>query len=307
MMEFPISGVETYWWLPMVVAFVISSITSTAGISGAFVLMPFQISVLRFTAPGVTPTNLLFNIIAIPSGIYRFWKEKRMVWPLVWIIAIGTIPGLVIGVFIRVRYLPDPEVFKLFVGLVLLYIAIRLLINTRPRPLHANDANHMSGSPPRIRQSPAFEVISKSFNLRKITYSFEDIEYQVSTPALFTVSALLGAIGGIYGIGGGAILAPILVTVFKLPVQTISGAALCGTFINSTLGILFYILLGSSFSASGETIQPDWMLGLMFGIGGAVGIYVGARMQKYIPTAGIKIILAVIMIFVAGKYIVEFF
>jgi uncharacterized membrane protein YfcA len=45
----------------------------------------------------------------------------------------------------------------------------------------------------------------------------------------------------------------------------------------------------------------------MFGIGGAVGIYVGARMQKFIPATAIKTILALIMIMIAGKYIIEFF
>ncbi len=298
MFDFPISGVETYWWLPMVVAFVVSSVTSTAGLSGAFVLLPFQVSVLRFTAPGVTPTNLLFNIIAIPSGVYRFYREKRMVWPLVWTISIGTIPGLLLGVIIRVRYLPDPSTFKFFVGLVLLYIAGRLLLDITRRRREPDTRKETGGK---------FEVVPKVFNLRKIAYEFNGVDYQVSTPIIFGLSTLVGTIGGIYGIGGGAILAPFLVTVFRLPVHTISGAALCGTFVSSTVGVLFYILIGPSFSVSGEVVHPDWLLGLMFGIGGAVGIYVGARVQKFLPATAIKLVLGLIMLFIATKYIIGFF
>ena len=77
MIEFPISGVETYWWLPILVSFLISSLTSTGGLSGAFLLLPFQMSVLGFTSPAVSATNLLYNIVAIPSGVARFYKEKR--------------------------------------------------------------------------------------------------------------------------------------------------------------------------------------------------------------------------------------
>ena len=102
-------------------------------------------------------------------------------------------------------------------------------------------------------------------------------------------------------------LAPLLVTIFRLPVHTISGAVLCGTFLNSTLGVLFYVFIGPAFSTTGDVVHPDWLLGLMFGIGGAAGIYVGARIQKFLPARGIKIVLTVIMLIIAGKYIIGFF
>jgi len=71
-LEFPASGVETYWWLPIVVAFGVSSLTSAGGVTGAFVLLPFQMSVLGFVGPAVSPTNLVYNIVAIPGGVIRF-------------------------------------------------------------------------------------------------------------------------------------------------------------------------------------------------------------------------------------------
>jgi len=42
-----------------------------------------------------------------------------------------------------------------------------------------------------------------------------------------------GIIGGIYEIGGGAIVAPFFVAIIGLPVYTVAGAALMGSFINS--------------------------------------------------------------------------
>jgi len=96
------------------------------GISGAFLLLPFQMSVLNYTAPSVSGTNHVFNIVAIPSGVYRYIKEGRMAWPLTWVVIAGTLPGVFIGYYLRVLYLPDPKTFKLFVGCVLLYIGIRI-------------------------------------------------------------------------------------------------------------------------------------------------------------------------------------
>ena len=126
-MYFPVADIEISPWLPPLVAFGISFFTSMGGVSGAFMLLPFQVSVLHFDSPAVSATNHLFNIVAIPSGVYRYIREGRMVWPLTWAVIIGTLPGVFIGSIVRIRYLPDPTSFKRFAALVLLYIGIRLV------------------------------------------------------------------------------------------------------------------------------------------------------------------------------------
>ena len=111
---FPTAGIEVSIWIPPVVAFVISFFTSMGGVSGAFLLLPFQMSFLGYTNPSVSATNQLFNIVAIPSGVYRYCREGRMVWPLTWVVVAGTLPGVFVGAFVRIAYLPDPKAFKLF-------------------------------------------------------------------------------------------------------------------------------------------------------------------------------------------------
>ena len=69
------------------------------GVSGAFLLLPFQMSVLGFTSPAVSSTNFVYNTVAVPSGVYRYFKEGRMAWPLTWVEIVGTLPGVFIGVF----------------------------------------------------------------------------------------------------------------------------------------------------------------------------------------------------------------
>jgi uncharacterized membrane protein YfcA len=296
MITFPISGVETYWWLPVLVMFVISLFTSMGGVSGAFLLLPFQISVLGFTGPAVSSTNLLYNIVAIPSGVLRYYREKRMVWPLAGVIIAGTLPGVFIGALIRVTYLPDPERFKLFAGLVLLYLGVRLGIDIfrKEKPNSGQSEGDFSVSDPYLK-------------FRRLGYIFKGESFTASTLVIGGISLFVGIIGGIYGIGGGAIMAPLLVAMFRLPVHTIAGAALLGTFISSVTGVVFYTLIAPFYAGSGLAITPDWMLGGMFGIGGAMGMYVGARLQRFVPARAIKVLLTVILLFVAGRYIVQFF
>jgi len=298
MIEFPISGVETYWWLPVVVAFVISCLTSMGGLSGAFLLLPFQMSILGFTGPAVSSTNLVYNIVSIPSGVYRYYREKRMVWPLTWTIVIGTLPGVFLGAIIRVEYLPDPTAFKLFVGLVLLYLGIRLCLDILKKSKSSSNKN-ASGA--------AFEVSPLEFSVRKIGYEFEGEQYYASATGLFALSFVVGIVGGTYGIGGGAIIAPFLVVVFGLPVYTVAGAALMATFVTSIAGVFFYSVIAQFYANTGLSIAPDWQLGALFGIGGFAGMYVGARLQRYMPARLIKVLIAICLLFVAGKYVIGYF
>lgn len=297
MIHFPISGVETQWWVPLLFGVVVSTFTSTGGLSGAFLLLPFQVSVLGFVGPAVSPTNLIFNIVAIPSGVYRYYREKRLVKPIVWAVLIGTLPGVFLGAILRINFFLDPRIFKLFIGLVLLYIGGRLA----GAVFHPPTAESKCGSEEQF-------VVSKPFwNLKRLGYEFNGVQYAASTWGIMLLSLIVGIIGGVYGIGGGAIIAPFLVAVLRLPVHTVAGAALLGTCVTSVAGVIFYAALAPYYAHLNVAVTPDWLLGGMFGLGGAVGMYLGARMQRHLPARTIKIILALCLFFVLIKYIIEFF
>lgn len=302
MIHFEISGVETYWWLPIVVAYIISAVTSLGGLSGAFMLLPFQVSFLGYTGPGVSPTNLLYNVISTPTGIWRYAHERRMVWPIAWAVILGTLPGVLIGAWIRLTLLPDPAAFKLFVGCVLLLLAIRLLLDQIRPPVQSRDKKD-------------FQVSQASFSLSSVAYRFSEADFRVATWKIILLSLVVGLIGGAYGIGGAAIIVPFLVGAFGLPVHTVAGAALLGNFVTSAVGVASYLLLVSigvgeaseAVGAAGGAATPDWLLGLLFGIGGAAGTYTGARLQKKVSARSISWLLIVSLLGIAGSYIWQFF
>jgi len=294
--HFPISGVETPLWLPAIVAFLVSMFMAPGGLSGAFLLLPFQVSVLGFSGPAVSPTNLIFNIIAIPSGVIRYWREKRMVWPLAWGLLIGSLPGIFIGAIVRINYLPDPRSFKFFVGCVLVYIGSRLawdVINRQKKP---------AGPPP-----TDFEVQNAVMTLKEVRYSYQNETYRIPTWILFGMSFLVGIIGGVYGIGGGAILAPFLVAVYRFQVHSIAGASLFSTLFSSLAGVIIYTIIAPMYAHTGLSVTPDWLLGSMFGLGGAAGIYIGAMLQKRFPATIIKGIIAAALLYISVNYILQFF
>ncbi len=295
---FPTSGVTTNVLIPPIVAFIISFFTSMGGVSGAFLLMPYQVSFLNYTSPGVSGTNFIFNVVAIPSGVYRYQKEKRIPWPLAWIIMLGTVPGIIIGYYIRIKILPDPKSFKFFVGLVLLYIGIRLFSDAFKKKKTASQKKFDQ------KLSGEATVKTISFSLKKTVYEFWGERFAFNTIGVFILAFVIGVIGGAYGIGGGSIMAPFLVTFFRLPVHSIAGACLMGTATASVFGVIYYALLPSP---EGLQTKPDWLLGLLFGLGGAFGMYLGARMQKHMPQKYIKLILSVLIVYIALRYVIQFF
>ncbi|KGK92048.1 membrane protein [Desulfosporosinus sp. HMP52] len=321
-MHFAVSGVDVLPFIPPLVAFLVSSLTASAGVSGAFLLLPFQVSVLNFTSPAVSPTNLIYNIVAIPGGLYRYIKEGRMAWPLTWAVVIGTLPGVFVGAWVRILYLPDPKVFKLFVGLVLLYLGYRLLSevmgwNKKVKEQNKVMQNKFAEQVAKLKEEnsgrmasglpPEAVVKTKTISWKKIEYEFWGETYSFSGISILSLSLVVGLIGGIYGIGGGAIISPFCVAVLGLPVYTVAGAALAGTLITSIAGVTYYHILAASSVAAGAAVTPDWMLGILFGIGGLLGTYVGARVQKFLPDRIIKIILTVLILFLAFSYIGQYF
>src|SRR6202046_482376 len=119
-------------------AFVIAGVASPAGISGAVLLLPFQVSVLGTPSPAVTPTNLLYNVVATPGALYRYWRQGQTGGRLAVLLIAGTLPGVVGGSVIRVELLPRARVFDLVVAAVLPPLGAWLALSRAPRPRDAD-------------------------------------------------------------------------------------------------------------------------------------------------------------------------
>ena len=305
-MYFPVSGVECSPFLPPLVSFVIASVVTSAGVSGAFLILPFQMSVLGFTTPAVSATNLLYNVIGIPGGVSQYIRERRMAWPLAANTLMGTVPGIFAGAIIRIKYLPDARSAKFFIGCVLLWLGYRILMDFLKRG--GSRALRRSAIEAKFQgKLPADAVVkTRSISLNSVEYEFWGETFAYNPVALWAVALVVGVIGGIYGIGGGAIIAPFLVSIFRLPVYTVAGASLFGTFITSIIGVGFFELLALTPLSAGMPVRPDWLLGALFGIGGLAGTFVGARLQKYLPARWIRLLLGVLVTGVALKYVGQF-
>jgi uncharacterized membrane protein YfcA len=65
-------------------------------------LLPVQLDVLRVPSPSATPTNLLFNLVAAPGALWRYWRAGVLDVGLTGRLLLGTVRGVVIGSLVRV-------------------------------------------------------------------------------------------------------------------------------------------------------------------------------------------------------------
>ncbi len=251
------------WPVGALCAFLLALITTPAGVSGAVLMLPIQLSILHVPSPAVTPTNLLFNVAATPGGLLRFWQEQRLGGPLTRLLILGTLPGVIVGAIIRVDVLSDPHAFELVAAGVLLPLGLWLALGAQRIP------------PSRRKLSGRGRA------------------------AVWALSLIVGVIGGIYGIGGGSILAPILLA-YGYSAYEVAPATLAATFLTSIAGVSAYQLLQLT---RGGAIEPDWILGAWIGAGGFLGSYLGARLQQNLPERSIRRLLGLIACVIAVRYI----
>ena len=244
-------------------AFVVSAVATPAGISGAVLLLPFQVSVLGTPSPAVTPTNLLYNVVSTPGALYRYWRQHQTGGRLALILISGTLPGVITGSVIRVELVPGPRVFDMLIAALLLPLGIWL-----------------ATTPPAATRDPA------------------RLARRIPAPALIVLAALTGCVGGIYGIGGGAILSPVLIGSGR-PATEVAPAALASTFVTSLGGVVTFTIL----SINEGPVAPNWPTGIALGIGGIIGGYTGARMQSRLPDTLIRRVVGILAIAIAARFL----
>ena len=248
------------WIYPVafIASLVIATLASPAGVSGAVLLLPFQVSVLGTPTPAVTPTNLLYNVVATPGALYRYWRQGQTGGPLTRQLLFGSLPGVIVGSIVRVELLPGPRAFDAIIAVVLIPLGIHLVVR---------------------------RTAAKPFGSAMLL-------------PLVPIAAVVGCVGGIYGIGGGSILAPILIGAGWSP-KDVAPATLASTFITSIAGVTTFLVLAN---LHGGPIAPDWGVGLALGAGGIIGGYCGARLQPRLPEDVIRRLLGGLVAAIGLRY-----
>lgn len=116
---FPVAGGDVPLWHLMWMGAWTGYIMAIVGEASGILALPYSMSVLNFTAAGVSPTIQLLSLLnpigaLIGFGRGRQWNRDLALWA-----CLGAVPGGLIGPFVRWYVLMDVSAFTLLVGLAL--------------------------------------------------------------------------------------------------------------------------------------------------------------------------------------------
>jgi uncharacterized protein len=224
------------------------------GVGGGIVLVPYLSLVRGWDQKHAQATSLVSVAMAATAALTAYAFSGSVAWLAALPILAGGLIGAVIGSAIVHRL--ESAVLRIAFALLLVVIAIRLVTE-------AGSADQ--STPPALTAALA-------------------IGYFVSGVAMGTLSAL-------FGIGGGILLVPILVTLFDYGQLLAAGTSLAVMGPIALVGALRQ-------TASGAT---NWRVGALLGIGAAVGGVVGARLAAVLPLEVLTWLFAGFIVLVAVR------
>ncbi|CAH1221182.1 hypothetical protein PAECIP111891_05132 [Paenibacillus allorhizoplanae] len=104
----------------------------------------------------------------------------------------------------------------------------------------------------------------------------------------------IGLLGGMFGLGAGFLLLPVLMNVFKIESRTAVGTGLA-------LGLLLVVgaLIGKTFGSAGTGFP--WIEGLILAIGAIPGGLIGSRLANRMKSRSLQSVMSVALILVSIK------
>ena len=108
-------------WLALPTGILIATVSSTVGIGGGILWMPFLIIILKLRPDTAVVTSLLIQTAGMGSGTVAFWLKRQIDVRLMLFLLAVTIPGITIGALLT-RILA-PVYLELTLGLLTLSTA----------------------------------------------------------------------------------------------------------------------------------------------------------------------------------------
>ncbi|MDQ3931464.1 MAG: sulfite exporter TauE/SafE family protein [Actinomycetota bacterium] len=229
------------WLTPLAAGLAGGFLAGLFGVGGGVLLVPLLVLVLGRSQHVAHATSLLAITIPALAGTLRFAAEGAVAWGPAALVAVGALAGVQLGAALLPRV--SERRLQLLFALLLAIMSLRLVVF---------GAGVDSTGPP------------------------GDETFQLAAGAL-VLHTVLGLVSGtaaaLLGIGGGAIVVPVLVIGFGYGQHLAEGTSLAV--------IVPTALVGAA--THGRRSYTDWPVGLRLGAGGLVGSLVGAELALALP------------------------
>jgi len=258
------------------------------GVGGGFLLTPLLMFSGIPTAIAVaTGANQI--VASSVSGALAQWRRNNIDFRMGWVLTIGGVVGAIIGVLLVgfLNRLGRADVFisllyVFFLGVIgsLMFVeSLRAMWRTR------------GGKPAKMRKPGSHTWIhGLPFKMR-----FQRSRLYISAIPPLILGAIVGLLAAVLGAGGGFIIVPAMIYLFRMPTHIVIGTSLFQIiFITAIVTVLYAVL--------NQTL--DVLLALLLVIGGVIGGQFGANAGQKLKGEQLRVLLALIVLAVAIRMLV---
>jgi uncharacterized protein len=248
------------------------------GLGGGIILVPalLYLPSLFSGAPALSPqmavgTSLLLIIITSFASIMSYRKGNLIDYQSGWLFFIGSAPGAVVGAYV-VRFF-DRSSFNVYYGIFMAFMFLVLTFRKK------------------LRQQNIRWKVTK-------TYTDENGEvytYGYSSLLAIILSFLVGIISSMFGIGGGALIVPFLLVLFRFPPHMATATSMFVIFLSSIVGSTTHIMYG----------HVVWALVLTTAPGAWIGGKLGAAISRRLSGSRIELILRAVLLLIAIRMVIQ--
>ncbi|HEV8383882.1 MAG TPA: sulfite exporter TauE/SafE family protein [Candidatus Acidoferrales bacterium] len=213
------------------------------GVGGGIVLVPALVYLLKMDQHVAQGTSLLLQLPPIGiGGLYFYWKQRHVDLRAGLVCALGFLCGGYFGSDLALN-IPSRDLHAMF-GIFLMFAAVMLWRQTRaPKPASTSPADTIEELP---------HEFAKKNGLRLVE--------------IFLVASAVGVMGGMFGVGGGVMLVPLLVLLFHFDQHTAQGTSLVALVPpTGLLAFLNYWHAGDVRFHVGFLLMPGVFLGALAG------------------------------------------
>jgi uncharacterized protein len=285
----PIAEIPVSMFMILGMGAAVGFISGLFGVGGGFLMTPLLI--FSGIPPAVAVATEASQIAASSTtGAIAYWRRRALDVKLGTLLLIGGFIGTVLGVwfFNRMRTIGQLDLIIQIsyvtllgsVGTLMFVESIRSILRTR------------AGKPaPRRKAGQHLWFHGLPWKMR-----FETSGLYVSIIPLLALSVFIGFVGAVLGVGGGFMLVPALIYLFRVPTAVVVGTSL--------FQILFTMLAATVLHATTNQ-SVDLVLALLLIVGGVIGAQFGARAGRNINGETFRFLLALIVLGVGLRFAIE--
>lgn len=239
--------------LLLIIGIIAGGYGTIVGAGGGFIFVPALLILMDMDPVIAAGSGLVIVLINSLTGVAGYAKQKKINYKTALIIGISALPGALLGVWLLQVY--SSQYFYVIFATLLTGLGAFLFYKNSP----------WKKSGPTAAQTETKTLNSSWF---------------------IPLGLVMGVLSSYLGIGGGWLLVPILVYLFKVPTHQAAATSILSLCLYSTVGVISHLYYNNI----------DWMTVLFGGTGVVIGANLGVMLSQRLPGKAVLQMLSVLLV-----------